>query len=879
MVMRKSLFVSGLMLVAVSASTILSNASTSSVDVVIDRNWRGAYDILVTPPDADFGGAVTSGLVDANFVATSQGQRIGLDQLAAVREIDGVELAAPIGMVGVLRNISNTPLLRFVDDPVSVDTDVPAGGTILSLTSSVMLRTPEGAQELSRASGVVYLSRRDTAAVEDPIAAAEAGPSALGTPAGFLPLWDDTGYTVPLGGVPAFGSGVVAVDPVAERELLGGAAFLEPLAGLSDEREAASSAVQGEVVPQIDRDRFLVQAAMIEQAAADATTAATPVVPMLVNEDRGQSSLTIEVRVDEHATSDSEVTDGTLAGLAASLPVVRTANVSIPADGALVPFSTARLVGTLPGRSVPSDVLFGYLPASDLQAALIGRPQYTSSSTAVGGRPTFVVSPLGLVGADGLSTPAAGVGFDPTVGLTQSYRSFSPLATGGVGLPAPIGTFTMADLHIDSTAVSYVPLGAYDPARTTLERTPDGGSAETPVTPSLSGLDFITGSPGAITDLAGGRVLTGTSPIDAIRVRVAGITGYDDSGTERVARVAADIARLGLTATVVAGSSQQPVSIYVPDRVVDAEGVTTDLGWVRQDWTTLGAAASVVSAMTRARWVLVVLALATAAGGAVLSAISAGRSSRQFVATTRQIGWTDLTIRRRLLAADAAVIVPAAAACLTVAAWPGADPLQRVAGAVGLGALTGAAVTRVLVATSAPWVRTRRASTLLGGPRDLAWQRLRRSGADGLAQVAGYTLIGASATAAFATLAATRDRVGATRLALTVWDAAAVASVSLGVVGVVVGILMVVDSRRTIAAARAREHALLATIGVREGVLAHADGLETAVTGLAGGCLCVVGGLVATLLGGSPLWASMAGVAAAGIAVLAVFAGARRRVR
>lgn len=78
--------------------------------------------------------------------------------------------------------------------------------------------------------------------------------------------------------------------------------------------------------------------------------------------------------------------------------------------------------------------------------------------------------------------------------------------------------------------------------------------------------------------------IKGDKPIDAIRVKVAGITGYDKKAADLIETLANEFEEQGFTVDIVAGASLQ-------DLTVEVEGI----GDVIQSFTTLGAADTVVS--------------------------------------------------------------------------------------------------------------------------------------------------------------------------------------------------------------------------------------------------------------------------------------------
>lgn len=90
-----------LMTVAISAGTVATFARSTQAELVGDARqaWRTPYDLLVRPIGSQTALELKDGLVRPNFMAGVRGG-ISPDQLDAIRSIDGVDVAAPIAMVG-----------------------------------------------------------------------------------------------------------------------------------------------------------------------------------------------------------------------------------------------------------------------------------------------------------------------------------------------------------------------------------------------------------------------------------------------------------------------------------------------------------------------------------------------------------------------------------------------------------------------------------------------------------------------------------------------------------------------------------------------------------------------------------------------------------
>lgn len=111
----------------------------------------------------------------------------------------------------------------------------------------------------------------------------------------------------------------------------------------------------------------------------------------------------------------------------------------------------------------------------------------------------------------------------------------------------------------------------------------DGEENAIQLQPTVTPGSFVSAPAEGLTNIQSAELIKGDKPIDAIRVKVAGISGYTKEAAEKIEQVAEDIRKMGLDVTVVAGASPQKLKVEV-------EGV----GLVEESWTTLGAAGTIV---------------------------------------------------------------------------------------------------------------------------------------------------------------------------------------------------------------------------------------------------------------------------------------------
>ena len=98
--------------VIVIAAGGVSEAGRVEVTSQVDAHWRGLYDILVRPRQAHLDLETTGGLVEPNFLGFTGSGGITLDQLAAIRALPEVELAAPVAYIGMLGTPPVAPTIQ-----------------------------------------------------------------------------------------------------------------------------------------------------------------------------------------------------------------------------------------------------------------------------------------------------------------------------------------------------------------------------------------------------------------------------------------------------------------------------------------------------------------------------------------------------------------------------------------------------------------------------------------------------------------------------------------------------------------------------------------------------------------------------------------------
>jgi hypothetical protein len=622
--------------IAIAAGGV-SEAAHVEVTSQVDAHWRGAYDILVRPRQAHLDLETTADLVEPNFLGFTGIGGITLDQLAAIRALPDVELAAPVAYIGMLETSPVAPKIQ-----ISANFDRT---TLYRATLTVATSDGIGPRLVHRQVLRVLLGPGSSPA--RPLVTTDQGGSAGGAK-GAVEI-STSGF------LPTFSSPILAVDAAAERALLGTAgSFLDRLGEVSQGGPyTASTFDPKKVLPDFGDAGIHI----LSLQKGTAAMRARPVFPVLVSA-RVYAPLSLSldvVRLGEPFT-ESLTKAGALDQIAEAERLAGpgttpagTSSRDISAD--MRPLRLNSVVIPWPGSTEwTGSVRFHDL--TTFTAQLTGRPGYVALPGGSADVPQFRIEPQGLVGPGGGAVGASGTDGMVDTGSEQAYRPLTsvpiPIAEGFVStgfwdapfILAPVGEYDLDALEPPSDPLTYVPLGAYDPPDTTLVADPLGTPvAPVAMSPTLNPRGLLTVPPLAFTDLAAAIALRGDAPLDAIRVRVAGLAGFDDDARAKVERVATAIAAIGLGVDVVAGSSPQTVRVYVPAYDTSVEP-PADLGWVEQHWTTLGAATRVVRGLGETNLALFGLATLALLVVVVGLEILFAAARRRDAAVLAAVGWS-----------------------------------------------------------------------------------------------------------------------------------------------------------------------------------------------------------------------------------------------
>ena len=862
------------MLVATTAFTVLTAAArTAQVRTIgtVSSHFSPAYDILVRPAGARTSLESATGTVQPDFLSGSYGG-ITIAQWQQIQQLTGVQVAAPIAMVGY----TFMTAVFGVSVPAA-DTSQPGRQLYRASTTWV---SANGATRVRQPASYLYVTPNDvhlgfsngatsetlpdgktvTPCPASPATTTTQAPFSFAAQAGAACWSEKDGYGAPpqtisfssLGGkagfdvVWQFPMLIAAIDPRAEATLDGLDHALtsgQYLPENYDNVSPSSGYQKGSAFP------VLAPAAsgIGEYASTQVQQLASPSEPPALNEAAMAGDATAPGRTLYTATTTAEQAYQYLLGRLRGKSVTH-------ADDALSAYWSAGLVSYQRGSD------------GDLVPAPVRNPDSVWGSDIF-----FQVPPM-----DNANTQYRT--------LRQHVRTSDQV---DLLLPELTGTFGESKIPAFDP-LSRVPLGPYQP--TTAAPASAASSAALHgqnLLPSLNLGGLVSQPVQLITTLAALPSLENTkfaggaqlarAPISVLRVRVAGVTGPDPASLNRIKTVAEQIElRTRLTVDIVAGSSPAPTTVAVP---ADKYGTPSLL--LTEDWVRKGVAVSILNAVDRSSVVLFVLILVVCALFVANSASAAVRGRRQELGVLAALGWTRPRLFATVLGEVAligltagglgALLAPPLAAALGLSAAP-ARALLAIPVAVALAVASGA-VPAWLAARADPVASVR--------PSVLAVRRARHpTGITGLALVnllrtPGRTLVGAlslavgvaALTMLVAVTLAFRGAVVGTLLGNVVTvqvrgvDYVAVAAT------VALGVLAVADALLISITERAPELATIRALGWPEPLLRRLVVTEGALTGVAGSIAGAALGLAGAAIFTGQLSPEL--FAAAGFAVVA----------
>jgi hypothetical protein len=867
-------------LIATTGFTVLTASTVSSrltVLAAVRAGSRAPYQILVRPAGARSALERQRGLVRPNFLAGRYGG-ISDAQWAAIQRIPGVSVAAPIAMAGyALTSVG----VRF-DLTGQVDKKL----TRQVLRVQATWHADRGlTSAVDPAAGYVYITRRPVLwpRLLPGQRFQPAFPKAANCSYGPAPYEvEPNGKRVPLCMTSQANASTDTRAPDMVVQVLPDGTFMTMFAPRPSSRliytfDAPTSLLVAAVDPGseaalVGLNRSVVSGRYLSAAdgVSDMTVPGTGGAKLSV----APAMVTAQASVDESVSALVE-RDGSVA---ADRPPARLSD-AVLGRGRLAPLAAgpATSIGAAYQQLIRPGDGRGYsigaaLPVLLTELVQIGEPQY-------GVLPDGTLRPRARQpAADALTgrhRPAGWFSTSPWLSTDTGFRPVRALMLlSGLPAPAPLiyvqesAVFDPAKIAA-SDPLTMVPLETYQPVRAT------GATAAArallrgqPLLPSDNLGGYLATAPSVLISMKAWQDIAGSpDPISAVRVRVAGASGYDAVSLARVQLVAQQIRkRTGLVVDILLGSSPASETVALAPGRYGRQQLT-----LNEPWSKLNVATMLVRAVDRKSsltFLLILVVCALFVGNAVSAAV---HDRRRELAVLACLGWPAARILAALLAEVAALGLAAGVAAAVISMPLGhalgtAVALHQVLFAVPIAvvlALAAAAVPAVRgsrahpgPALSRPAARPRRTAGLRRGlPQSvgaLALRNLRR--APGrvvlgvLALSAGVCALTLLLVLRWAFQGAVVGSVLGDAVAVQVSDADLIAVVTI----VALGVLAVIDVLYLNVRDRASEFAVLHAVGWPAGALARLVGYEGLALGLAGSLAGAAAGLAAALVFAGP---------------------------
>ncbi len=644
---RAAAVAAGILVASVSFSllTAATTTSTAQVQGTVARNLRPAYDILVRPPGSTTGLEASKGLVRDNYLSGTFGG-ITLQQYERIKNIPGVQLAAPIAMIGyvlltvgipidlssalsgeqdqvlVLTNSRSTDrgLTQFPTQPVGyvyVTTDAlqsqltPGSGTeitpktVIGVTESL----PGGRKITVCPQYFEYKLPSPFADYDAQLGACwsrQGGVGGAGAPSGLPP--GHIGYELRLT-LPFL---VAAIDPIAEQQLVG----------------VGNALVTGRYLRASDQP--------IAVAAQPSPT-------------KPQELLPPQLQVPVLATTDPFVDDND----EISVDQLPASAVTLMRSG-LAPDKLAEALSALPATPVDHVLITPqqtYVAVLQQLAFAAGLDAYwTAGGTDYTALPDGDLSPVTMTNPTAVwSTSRLRSGGYEAVPINSSDLGFRTLHEQLQDINVKreltlhtVGTFSPQKLP-GFSPLNQVPLETYYPPQAS-----GGNNAsqtalkDEPLLPNANMAGYLQPPPLILTTLSSLPAFeqdfptaNANAPLSVVRVRVGGLHGSVRQQLAQIGQVAAAIRQAtGLDVDITAGSSPTTETIDLPAGSYGRPALTLNESWVRK-----AVALVIVNAVDGKSLALFVLILIVCGFFLANAAFAAVRARRTEVGVLRCLGW------------------------------------------------------------------------------------------------------------------------------------------------------------------------------------------------------------------------------------------------
>ena len=208
-----------------------------------------------------------------------------------------------------------------------------------------------------------------------------------------------------------------------------------------------------------------------------------------------------------------------------------------------------------------------------------------------------------------------------------------------------VGFYNSNNITALNDPLNELPLETYRPPKAKLVL--DENSKPINPTKDVMGIGnptgFLTNPPNIITTVEAAEKLTNGNSISSIRVKINGVDGVGEASQNKVENIAKEIAdKTGLVTTVTLGSSPQPT-------ITEIQKGDNTLGWVEQPWINIGNAITIFRETTLGYSGVIISMLLVAVVYVFSTSLVSFLSRRKEFSILLSLGWQLTHIRKMLM--------------------------------------------------------------------------------------------------------------------------------------------------------------------------------------------------------------------------------------
>ena len=569
----------------------LSNQSKGTVLETLQDNWVATYDIVVRPEGSR---SITENknLLEPNYMSGLSGG-ITLNQYETIKQIDGVDVAAPIAMLG------------FSNFNVSYeDVELPEPG-IYKRTFTTSINNGLETNVISRS---YYFTYPDS-------------------------VWNVYDRSAD------YGTGRFVTDFTPDSYML--------LAAIDPEQENKLIGLENALLTEGDSRYFTeFDKISVEEGILGGPTYYS--IPILVNAKNyidGETTISYEkVAIDLDRNHSEEIMEDIRAkGGYDYLQTIET--TPIEQRTWTIDEMYQDFISIVTGVQLHQEKTMALPTSGANDISILYKPtpvEYTEVSSPFPERwpYTYQIAPI--------------INTDKAISVYQGLESYRPALKNGESFieiprlkPKFIGFYDPSKLDLSLDPTTELPMETYRPASAEFVMDADGNPVSPPVEvkPTDDPYSFLTSSPSMLTTIEAAAAILGDAPISTIRIKVNGVTDLTQASQEKLERIANEIeAKTGLITDITLGSSPQLALAYVP-------GLNGDdaVGWIQQPWVNIGSAITLFNEANLGFIALMVSIVAVAITYIWSVSIVNVLARRKEFGVLLAIGWRPAQLNRMLL--------------------------------------------------------------------------------------------------------------------------------------------------------------------------------------------------------------------------------------